>query len=87
MRATLSVRATGFLSKHSGASGRSVYAISILIGLIVWELIARELPRIILPPPSAVLARLVVDTLSGKLIVALGSALPALLIGTSLSLA
>ena len=67
--------------------GVSVYAISIVIGLIVWELIARELPRIILPPPSAVLSRLAIDMLSGKLLIALFNALPAFFIGTTLALA
>lgn len=68
-------------------SGRGVYAASILFGLVCWELLARGLPRIILPPPSIVLERLVVDSLSGTLLVALGKALPAMLIGSGLALA
>jgi ABC-type nitrate/sulfonate/bicarbonate transport system permease component len=87
MRAALTVRASDLLSKHQTASSRSVYAISILIGLIIWELVARAVPHIILPPPSAVLSRLVVDTLSGKLLVALFNALPAFFVGTMLALA
>ena len=67
--------------------GRSVYLVSIVIGLIAWELFARGLPRIVLPPPSAVLVRLVEDLLDGKLTVALLNALPAMLVGSGLALA
>lgn len=66
---------------------RALYVASILLGLVCWELIARELPRIVLPPPSLVLTRLVVDTLSGKLLVALASSLPAFFVGTAFALA
>ncbi|MBV8150609.1 MAG: ABC transporter permease subunit [Candidatus Eremiobacteraeota bacterium] len=66
--------------------GSGVYGVSILAGLVVWELIARELPRIVLPPPSTVLVRLALDIANGKLVVALLNALPALLIGSGLAL-
>lgn len=66
---------------------RGLYAASILIGLVCWELIARDMPRVILPPPSIVLVRLVTDSLSGILLVALAKALPAMLIGSGLALA
>jgi ABC-type nitrate/sulfonate/bicarbonate transport system permease component len=66
---------------------RGVYAASILIGLCFWELVARDLPRVILPPPSIVLVRLATDSLSGTLLVALAKALPAMLIGSGLALA
>ena len=72
--------------RRPAISGRGVYVVSILAGLVVWELIARDLPRIILPPPSVVLVRLVRDTLDGQLLVALMHSLPALVIGSSLAL-
>jgi len=59
---------------------------SIVAGLIVWEAIARRLPHIVLPPPSIVLVRLVEDTLSGKLIVALLGSLEALALGLALAI-
>lgn len=86
MRLAVSLRATG-ASGAPAIGGRSIYLISILLGLVCWELIARELPRIILPPPSVVLWRLVVDSLSGKLPAALLAALPAFFVGSALSLA
>jgi NitT/TauT family transport system permease protein len=86
MRLALTARATTLFGRPA-ITGRGVYVVSIALGLVCWELIARELPRIVLPPPSAVLSRLVLDTLSGKLPTALLNALPAFFIGTGLALA
>lgn len=73
--------------RRPAISGRGIYMVSILAGLVAWELIARDLPRIVLPPPSLVLVRLVHDTLDGQLLVALMRSLPALAIGSALALA
>ena len=65
---------------------RALTLLSIALGLVVWELIARDLPRVILPPPSVVLVHLVDDIVNGKLVVALLHSLPAMLIGSGLAL-
>jgi ABC-type nitrate/sulfonate/bicarbonate transport system permease component len=67
-------------------AGRGVYVVSIFIGLALWEFLARDLPRVILPPPSIVVWRLLEDLANGKLLVALGRSLPALGIGSGLAL-
>src|SRR5579864_4890863 len=72
-----------------GALQRTAWlnGLSIVVGLILWETIARRLPHIVLPPPSIVLVRLVEDMLSGKLFVALLGSLEALVLGLALAIA
>jgi len=63
-----------------------VYLLSIVAGLTIWEVVARDLPHIVLPPPSIVLVRLLRDVLSGALFIALAGSLQALVIGFGLAL-
>ena len=48
-----------------------LYPVSILLGLLVWEGIARVLPKALFAPPSAVLGRLAAMTADGSLPIAL----------------
>lgn len=66
---------------------RTLYALSILAGLVLWEVWARELPRAVLAPPSAVLLRLVRDVMSGELPAAFVRAFGHLALGYALALA
>jgi ABC-type nitrate/sulfonate/bicarbonate transport system permease component len=65
---------------------RVLYPLSILAGLVVWELWARELPRAVLAPPSVVLARLVRDVASAELPLAFVRAMGHLVLGYALAL-
>lgn len=63
-----------------------LYALSLLIGLALWELCARALPGIILAPPSAVVVRMVEGLFSGELSLALLASLGALVLGYVLAI-
>jgi NitT/TauT family transport system permease protein len=63
-----------------------LYAISLLIGLALWELYARGLPGIVLAPPSAVVVRMVSGLFSGELSLALLASLGALVLGYALAI-
>ncbi len=62
-------------------------AISLIIGLALWELAAHDVQRVVFAPPSAVLARLATDTVSGVLPLALLGSLRHLALGFALSVA
>jgi ABC-type nitrate/sulfonate/bicarbonate transport system permease component len=64
----------------------SLYALSLLMGLALWELYARTLPGIVLAPPSSVVVRMVHGLLSGELSLALLSSLGALVLGYALAI-
>jgi len=48
-----------------------LYPVSIVLGLLIWEGIARAVPKALFAPPSAVLGRLAAMTLDGSLPLAL----------------
>ena len=58
-----------------------LYPISIVLGLIVWEVVARALPKALFAPPSAVLGRLAAMTAEGSLPLALLGAVQHMLAG------
>lgn len=60
-------------------------AVSILLGLALWQWAAHDISRVVFAPPSAVLARLYTDTVNGTYAVALGHSLITLAIGFGLS--
>lgn len=64
-----------------------VSAVSVAVGLGLWELVADQLPRLILPPPSAVLARMAEPAFFAALAGALGQSLVQLAIGFGLTFA
>lgn len=66
---------------------RLTQALSILGGLLIWELIASQYSHFILPPPSAVLLRLLNPAFDLKLLQALGAALQHMFLGFGLALA
>ncbi len=68
-----------------GIGVRALYPLSILAGLVVWELWARELPRAVLAPPSVVLVRLVKDVASAELPLAFARSLGHLVLGYGLA--
>ena len=68
-------------------SGRLLQAASILGGLLLWELIASQYSQFILPPPTAVLRRLLDPAFDLKLLQALGGALQHMVLGFGLALA
>jgi len=63
----------------------SLYVLSLLVGLTLWELYARALPGIVLAPPSSVVVRMVHGLLSGELSLALLASLGALVLGYALA--
>ena len=60
-------------------------AISLAIGLALWELAALDVQRVVFAPPSAVLTRLAADTASGLLPLALLGSLSHLALGFALA--
>lgn len=66
-------------------SPRMLYALSVLGGLILWEILARRVSQAVLAPPSVVLARLVADAATGGLPLAFARSLSALLLGFALA--
>jgi NitT/TauT family transport system permease protein len=63
------------------------YVLSLVVGVVAWELVARELPGVVFASPSAVLQRLIADTLSLQLPTALLRSLGHMLLGYTLALA
>jgi ABC-type nitrate/sulfonate/bicarbonate transport system permease component len=61
--------------------------LSIATGLVLWEWAARDVPRAVFSPPSAVLARLGIDIVNGTLPLALLHSLVHLAVGFLLALA
>ena len=58
-----------------------LYPISIVLGLLVWEAVARVLPKAVFAPPTAVLARLFAMTADGSLPTALLGSVQHMLLG------
>jgi ABC-type nitrate/sulfonate/bicarbonate transport system permease component len=77
------------MSAGSGirSSGLGLTALSLLIGMLLWEWAAHGVSRVVFAPPSAVVARLAADTLSGVLPLALLGSLGHLLVGFALAVA
>ena len=76
----------GIAALVAGAvSPRVLYALSILGGLILWEVLARRVSQAVLAPPSVVLTRLVTDAAAGALPLAFARSLNALLLGFALA--
>jgi ABC-type nitrate/sulfonate/bicarbonate transport system permease component len=61
--------------------------LSIAAGLLIWEIAAHDVPRVVFAPPSAVLKRLAADTISGTLPAALLASLGHLTLGYLLAVA
>ena len=59
----------------------AIYPVSIVLGLLVWEAIARAAPTAVFAPPTAVLGRLAAMTLDGSLPVALLGSIQHMLAG------
>lgn len=64
-----------------------LYTASMLAGIVVWELVARQLPGVVFASPTAVLARLVADTQSLTLPEALGRSMGHMLLGYAIAIA
>ncbi|HET7730697.1 MAG TPA: ABC transporter permease [Usitatibacter sp.] len=75
------------LRAWSPGAERLTQAASILGGLVIWELVASQYSSFILPPPSAVLRRLLDTAFDMKLLVALYGALQHMLAGFALAVA
>lgn len=58
-----------------------LYPVSIVLGLCIWEALARVIPKALFAPPSAVLGRLAVMTSDGSLLLALAGAVQHMLLG------
>ncbi len=69
------------------SSSQALYAFSILIGLLIWELTSRGVSHLVLAPPSAVFLRLAEGIASGVLPLALLHSLGALLVGYAIAIA
>lgn len=65
---------------------RVIYPLSFLFGLLVWELIATQIPDVIFASPSAVFEHLIGATLSGELPSRFANSLQHMLAGLSLAL-
>ncbi len=65
---------------------RLVYPMSFLFGLIVWELIALRLPKVVFASPSRVFLHIVEATVSGVLPEAFFNSIQHMLLGLALSL-
>lgn len=63
-----------------------VYPLSFVCGVIVWEIIARQMPEVVFASPSAVLAHVYHATLSGELPTAFAGALAHMVTGYVLAL-
>jgi ABC-type nitrate/sulfonate/bicarbonate transport system permease component len=61
--------------------------LSLATGLVLWEWAAHDVSRVVFAPPSAVLARLATDTLSGVIPLALLASLGHLVVGYLLAIA
>ena len=58
-----------------------LYPVSIVLGLLAWEALARVIPKALFAPPSAVLSRLVAMTADGSLAIALFGSIQHMLAG------
>lgn len=70
-----------------GASALALTGLSLITGLVLWELAARDVSRVVFAPPSAVLVRLGADIVSGVLPLALRGSLTHLAVGFVLAVA
>jgi ABC-type nitrate/sulfonate/bicarbonate transport system permease component len=61
--------------------------ISLIGGLLLWQFAARGMSKVVFAPPSAVLLRLAVDLLSGRLLGPLAGSLAQLVVGFGLAVA
>jgi NitT/TauT family transport system permease protein len=68
------------------ASPPLLYAASIVIGLVIWELAGRDVSRVVLAPPSAIALRLWAGFVSGALPVAFLASLGHMLVGFAIAL-
>src|SRR3546814_10205033 len=66
---------------------RLLHVVSIVGGLLIWELIASNYSHFILPSPSSVLVRLLDPTYAMQLGAALGASLQPMFVGFGLALA
>src|SRR3546814_18372795 len=66
---------------------RLLQVVSIVGGLLIWELIASNYSHFILPSPSSVLVRLLDPTYAMQLATALGASLQHMFVGFGLALA
>ncbi len=74
--------------RPSGEGGvRLLYPLSIVAGLVLWELGAQGLPKAVLAPPSAVAVRLAEGVVSGVYPLAFAAALAHLVLGYALAVA
>jgi NitT/TauT family transport system permease protein len=71
----------------AAVSPRVLYPLSVLGGLILWEILARRVSQAVLAPPTAVLARLLTEAGTGVLPLAFVRSLGALLLGFALAAA
>ena len=63
------------LARQDAVPTYVVYAASLVVGLMIWEVAALQLPRIIFAPPSVVAVELYNGFASGKLVVAFAGSL------------
>lgn len=62
------------------------YAISLAVGIVVWELVSRQLPGVVFASPMATLQKIVVDSVNMKLPLALVHSLGHMFLGFILAL-
>ena len=70
-----------------GLNTLAVSGLSLATGLVLWQIAAIDVQRVVFAPPSAVLARLAADTVSGVLPLALIGSLAHLAVGFLLAVA
>lgn len=69
------------LARQDAVPTYVVYAASLVVGLMIWEVAALQIPRIIFAPPSVVAVELYNGFASGKLVVAFAGSLAHLVLG------
>jgi NitT/TauT family transport system permease protein len=62
------------------------YLVSLTVGIIIWELVARQLPGVVFASPGATLQKIVADSLNLKLPLALAHSLGHMVLGYALAL-
>lgn len=75
---------------HAGRTARRaslVSAVSLVLGLAIWQVLASGTSDLILPPPSAVVEKLIDPVFFRRLVTALGQSLVPLFVGFGISLA
>jgi len=81
-------RSFGRLRGLDLASGsKLVYILSFLLGLLVWEIIASQLPDIVFASPSDVISRLIEGLISGEISGAFVNSLGHMIVGLGLAIA